>query len=332
MIIFSYYRRSKNRLYYMKKLRLIKNQELFQGEKFLKKNKNYFEGWYFKQVSSNRQIAFIPGINIQNGVKLAFIQVITRDKSYFVNYSIDEFKYDTKSFNIQIGNNIFSKEGIHIDIRDENNKLTITGDIKYSDDVNIHTSFLSPNIMGFFSYLPFMECNHAVITMKNRVDGFVKINNSKFVFENSDGYIERDWGCSFPKKYMWCQGNSFKNNNASFMLAIALVDLRLFTIRGLICSLIVDDKEYRFATYNNAKVVKYRVNNKRISIVLKKGKYVLNIVAKKNNSSSLLAPVKGGMSKGILESITSDVSVTLKKKDKIIFSDTSMSCGLEIVE
>ena len=114
------------------------------------------------------------------------------------------------------------------------------------------------------------------------------------------------------------------------MLAVALVDLKLFTIKGIICSLLVGNREYRFATYNNTKLVKYKVNSKKISIVLKKGKYILDVVANKTNSNCLLAPVKGGMSKEILESIISTVNVTLKKSGKVIFSDTSINCGLEI--
>ena len=36
----------------MKKIYLIKNPDLFQGEKFLKTNKNYFERWYFKNTNN----------------------------------------------------------------------------------------------------------------------------------------------------------------------------------------------------------------------------------------------------------------------------------------
>ncbi len=50
----------------MNKLLLIKNAELFQGEKYLNKNSNYFEGWYFKNVNSHQGISFIPGININD--------------------------------------------------------------------------------------------------------------------------------------------------------------------------------------------------------------------------------------------------------------------------
>ena len=32
----------------------IKKTELFQGEKYLKISKNYFEGWYFKNTNNTR--------------------------------------------------------------------------------------------------------------------------------------------------------------------------------------------------------------------------------------------------------------------------------------
>ena len=49
--------------------------------------------------------------------------------------------------------------------KDNIQNLRIYGDIKYTSSKNIHTSFFSPNIMGPFSYIPFMECNHAILSM-----------------------------------------------------------------------------------------------------------------------------------------------------------------------
>ncbi len=74
----------------MKRLFLIKNPDLFQGEKYLNKNSNYFEGWYFKNTNYEDGISFIPGISIEKNEKKAFIQVITNDSSYFVNYDIND--------------------------------------------------------------------------------------------------------------------------------------------------------------------------------------------------------------------------------------------------
>lgn len=315
----------------MNKLFLIKNPDLFQGEKHLNKNSNYFEGWYFKNTNYEDGISFIPGINIEKNEKKAFIQVITNDSSYFVNYDINDFEYNSNSFKIKIGNNIFSQQNIHIDIKDDTQNLRIYGELEYSNSKNINTTFLNPNIMGPFSYVPFMECNHAILSMQNNINGTININNKEINFNNNLGYIEKDWGDSFPQNYIWCQGNDFKRANASFMLSIADIPFKMFSFRGLISVLMIDNKEYKFTTYNNTKLIEYNINNDLINITLKKGSYYLNLKSKYNTGLKLSAPVKGKMSKEIFESITSEITVTLKKDDKIIFSDTSKNCGLEIV-
>ena len=314
----------------MNKLFLMKNPDLFQGEKNLTKNKDYFEGWYFKNTNKEKGISFIPGINIENNKPQAFVQVITNDKSYFVNYDIGEFDYNHHPFMIKVGNNIFSKEGIHIDIKAED--ININGDIKYSNNKNIDTDFMNPNIMGPFSYVPFMECNHAILSMQNNTNGLININDYEMKFDNDMGYIEKDWGISFPKTYIWCQGNNFKKTNASFMLSIADVPFKMFKFRGIICVLVIGDKEYKFTTYNNARLIEYGVNKDSLNITLKKGDLQINLKSFFDKGQKLSAPVKGKMEKDIFESITSNINVTLKQDDNIIFSDTSTNCGLEIVK
>ncbi len=316
----------------MNRLSFIKKPELFQGEKYLNTNKNYFEGWYFKNTNNKNGISFIPGININENNKKAFIQVITENSSYFVNYDINDFEYNFNPFYIKVKNNIFSRDGINIDIFDEIQNLKVKGNIKYLNTKNIKVTTISPNIMGPFSYIPFMECNHAIISMKNNTKGLININNNQIDFNNGIGYIEKDWGCSFPKSYIWCQGNNFENTEASFMLAIATIPFKIFQFKGVICTLIVNNKEYKFTTYNNSKLIENEVNNEFINITLKKGNYYLNVKSTYNNGLKLLAPVKGKMQKNILENICSKITINLKYKDKLIFSDTSNNCGLEIVK
>ena len=314
---------------YMKTLFLIKNPDLFQGERYLRKSKSYFEGWYFKNTNKEQGISFIPGINIEKNIPKAFVQVITNDTSYFINYDIDKFEFAHEPFVIRVGNNIFTKEGIHIDVNTED--VNIKGDIKYFENENIDTDFMNPNIMGPFSYIPFMECNHAILSMKNKTNGSINVNGSEIKFEDDMGYIEKDWGCSFPKTYIWCQGNNFKNSNSSFMLSIADVPFKMFKFRGVICVLIIDDKEYKFTTYNNARIIEYNVNENSLNITLKKGDLTLNINAIFDKGQKLSAPVKGKMEKNIFESITSTINIKLQKGDNIIFSDMSTNCGLEMV-
>jgi len=310
----------------MKKLFLIKNPCLFQGEKYFKTNKNYFEGWYFKTTNNKKGISFIPGINLNKQHKKAFIQVITDNSSYYVNYPIDEFIFNHKPFYIKIGNNYFSKDKIHIDIKDKKQNLIVFGDIEYAEGINIKS-----NIMGPFSYIAFMECNHAIISMKSKANGLITINNTNINFHNDIGYIEKDWGTSFPKTYIWCQANNFPNSNASFMISVADIPFKFFYFKGIICSLMINNKEYRFATYNNTKLKKYVVDANTINITLTKGKYSINVKSKPTTGLKLIAPVKGHMNKDIIESITTEVDIVLKKRNKIIFRGTSKNCGLEIV-
>ncbi len=310
----------------------MKNPELFQGEKYLDMNKDYFEGWYFKNTNHEEGISFIPGINMDNKNKKSFIQVITNDTSYFVNYNIDDFEFNHNPFCIKIANNTFTKEYIQIDIRDNSQNLKISGNIKYSNSKNIKTNILKPNIMGPFSYIPYMECNHAILSMENSISGYININNKKINFNKNNGYIEKDWGYSFPKSYIWCQGNNFQKSNASFMLSIADIPLKFVDFRGVICALIIGNQEFKFTTYNHTKLTQYDVTTNSLDIILKKANYCLNIKSTYNEGLKLSAPVKGKMEKDILESICSAITLTLKKDNTIIFSDTSLNCGLEVVQ
>ena len=215
---------------------------------------------YFKNVSDKNGISFIPGINVDKYNKKAFIQVITKTSSYYINYIIDDFKFSEKPFYIKIKNNIFSKEGIHIDIKDNSQNIKIYGDIKYLNNKNIKTSNINPNIMGPFSYIPF----------------------------------------------------------------------KLFEFTGLICDIIINDKEFKFTTYNNAKIINYSIEDNLLYIILKKKDYFLEVKSKFDKGLKLTAPVKGKMQKDIFETILSNITVTLRLKNEIIFSDTSSNCGLEI--
>ena len=318
-------------IYNMNKLLLIKNPELFQGKNYLNKKKNYFEGWYFKNTNLQKGISFIPGINIDDTGAKAFIQIITNNMSYFVHYNINDFQFYYNPFSIRIGNNSFSKESIDINIEDKSQNLKIYGNIKFSNSKNINTNIFAPNIMGPFSYIPFMECNHAIISMENTINGFININDETIKFNNNKGYIEKDWGCSFPKTYIWCQGNNFQKNNASFMFSVADIPFKLFTFKGFICSLLINKEEFKFTTYNNAKLVEYDIKENSFSITFKKDLYILNIKSNYSKGLKLVAPVKGKMAKDIFESISASVTVNLKKEKEIIFNDTSNMCGLEIV-
>ncbi|QII81181.1 hypothetical protein G7057_00970 [Jeotgalibaca arthritidis] len=45
------------------------------------------------------------------------------------------------------------------------------------------------------------------------------------------GYIEKDWGRSFPKNYIWIQSNHFNDNQRSLFFSYAHIPYRRLKIR-----------------------------------------------------------------------------------------------------
>lgn len=207
----------------MHKFKKIFNPEVFQGKH---KKKNYFEGWYYKIVDKNQQYSFalIPGIAYdkeKNGH--AFVQVIDS-----VSYSTDYFRFDINEFHyledkleISVEKNLFKKDGLSVNLG--SNKSSIKGSLEFIDIQSFPKTLLRPNIMGPFSFVPNMECYHGVVNIHHKIKGSLAINGKLVDFTDGYGYIEKDWGRSFPKWYVWMQSNHFEKNDASLMFSIAKI-------------------------------------------------------------------------------------------------------------
>ncbi|MEA2077539.1 MAG: tocopherol cyclase family protein [Candidatus Marinimicrobia bacterium] len=304
------------------------NPSAFQGT--LKK-RSYFEGWYIKCLSDDllTSLAFIPGISLGKNSH-AFIQLNTsgHDTEY-LKFPLEDFHYETDHFAVAIADNFFSDRGIHLDL--ERSGISIHGDLIFEDVHPFPSHFMAPGIMGWFIYVPFMECYHGVVSMRHKVRGSLTLNGKEFGFENGVGYIEKDWGRSFPESWIWMQANPFQDSNASFMLSIAKVPWMGLPFTGVIGFLNIDDKVYRFATYLGDKVVLLEQHDWGVDVVIGNNKHRLRLSAELGDDGGLIAPMNGEMSRSMKESLNSTLHVELSdKKGNIIFNDTSHIAGLEI--
>jgi len=311
--------------------------EYFQGNK--KKNK-YFEGWYYKLVNDEQDytIAFIPGISINKKDPHAFIQVFisyqsneqVNLKSIYNRFSIDEFSFSHDEFWVRIGGNYFSKN--KIDIKLKNDQIDLFGVIEIKEITPIKKSILSPNIMGIFGYLNFMECYHGVISMSHRLSGKLKYNTQIISFNQAKGYLEKDWGKSFPKAYVWIQSNHFSLSKTSFMFSYADIPFLGFYFKGLISILHFNNKEYRFATYNSSKVKYEEIREGYVRYTLKRRKYLIEIEAYSKTEIGLASPRNGEMIEQIKEGLSVQVTIRLFVKKKLIYEDVGQHAGIEIMK
>lgn len=294
-----------------------------KNKDFYKKKKAYFEGWYFKNQFQDNAISFIPGINIKaSGEKYSFIQIITKDKSYNINYDFNDFSISDDKLTIKIKDNIFSTRGIILNIK--NKDIHIKGRLIYSD-----ITPLKSDIMGPFKYFSFMECFHGVLSLDHKVNGSLYLNDKEIKFIDGKGYIEKDFGRSFPETYLWIQSNDFIIENTSVMVSIADIPFLGYKFKGCIAVVYYKGKEYRFATYNGVKIISY--NEK--GLVIKKGKYRLEIDIEVNElkGQKLLAPNIGEMKRTVCENINCSAKYKFYENDKLIFNLVSNTTSFEYV-
>ena len=277
-------------------------------------------------------IALIPGIAMGSD-RHSFIQVISssESKSWYVRFPYEAFKADKKVFSVSIGNNHFSLDGISIDLDFED--LCLKAEVRNLNTTPFPVTLTAPGIMGWFAYIPFMECFHGVISTHHTLEGLIFLNNKKIEYTGGTGYIEKDWGRSFPSAWIWMQANCFPTDKVSCMLSIANIPFLGRTFQGFLGFLQIGDKLIRFGTYTGAQIIKLDQDNDHASILIRQRKYHISFEATLGPASHLRAPRQGTMERSILESIMGNITVTLTRSDgTLLFLETGTLAGIELSE
>lgn len=263
-----------------------------------------FKGYYFKCSNSEQTLALIPASHGDN----ASLQIITDNNSYNVKYG--HILFGKKIPHVKLGNSVFSGKKIKLDVDRENVKAQGL----------LYFGSLTPlkyDIMGIFKTLsPILQCRHRIISMKHKVNGFVKINGERLIFNNDDGYIEGDEGTSFPEHYIWAQ--SFFDGG-SVMLSVADVPLFGRKIKGIIAAVYAYGKEYRLATYLGARICRIGEDIAEI----KQGSSALTVRRLSANSRGLYAPEQGKMNRIVKESPRCRLYCRFKKNNDILLEFVS---------
>ena len=312
----------------LKRLSSIFKPNQFQG---WGRKKTYFEGWYYKLVSEaeDHALAIIPGIAIESPENHhAFIQVLNgKDKTAeYHKFELDAFWASSKEFSVSIGNNKFNDHLIQLDLPNLSGKLQLKGNVLWPN------KWYSPGIMGPFSFVPFMECYHGIVSMNNILQGSFQMSGKELSFTGGRGYIEKDWGKSFPSAYIWMQSNHFNSLGASFKLSVAKIPWLGSSFVGFISGIWINNQIIRFTTYNRSRLEKCEVTNTEVNICLSNPRYKLEVSASRTESTELASPINGLMDGKISESMTSEIYVKLtnKKHGKVEFEAKGRNAGVEV--
>ena len=310
------------------KIRSLFNPPMYQG---WGNRKKYFEGWYFKVVNAQetKAFAFIPGIAMdESGESHAFIQLLDgkAKKAEYFPFDAALFKPSDKKFEVAIGTSRFSYDGLTFDMP------AIKGTLSFRGCVPWPSRWYSPGIMGPYTFAPFMECNHGIVSMDHSIAGSLVINGEEIDFTGGRGYIEKDWGHSFPSAYIWMQSNHFDQPGVSFKASVARIPWVTGNFTGFIAGFWFNNRLYRFTEYNRSRLSKLRTSESGAEIEFRNRHYTLRLAAPVDKATSLAAPVRGLMDGRIEESMTSVISLTLSDTStgQIIYSGNGRNGSVEI--
>lgn len=315
-------------------LRTTLNPALYHGHG---KKPPFFEGWYFKMVdaSEERRYAVIPGISLgrDEASHHAFVQVLDGrlGRVTYHEYPVEEFWAAKEDFDVRIGPNRFSADRISLDIQGEEG--TVLGELKFRGLTPWPVTLTSPGIMGWYAWVPFMECYHGVVSLDHQIQGALEIDGRVADFSGGRGYIEKDWGPSFPSAWIWYQTNHFGQPGTSLTASIAIIPWIRTSFPGFIIGLWHEGRLYRFATYTGAKVEQLNVTDERVIWTVAGKHHRLEMVAARAKGGILHAPTTADMGRRITETLNAAVEVRLLTLERggprPVFEGTGRHAGLE---
>ena len=311
-----------------KKIKSFFNPEHFQG---WGKQSGYFEGWYFKVLNAagTRAYAFIPGIAMDAaGNAHAFIQVLDGKLKTAVYHRFDssEFQPAADRFYVEVGKNHFSSSGISLNLEG------VSGLLQFSGNVGWPKPFYSPGIMGPFSFFPFLECYHGIVSMDHYINGILRINGEEVDMTGGRGYIEKDWGRSFPSAYMWMQCNHFEQQGISLKASVARIPWLGSSFTGFISGLWLGDRLVQFTTYNGTRLRKCFADQQNVQVVLQNRQHELVVHVERDRATSLASPINGMMEGRIEESMTSKMNIQLteRRKGLLLYEGNGNHAAVEV--
>lgn len=291
-----------------------------KGKQFhgYQKESSYFEGWYVKHQCGEQTLALIPGIHMDRwGNKKAFIQVITQREAHFVEYPYESFRVKPSGFAVKVGESVFSEKGCHLYLSAPG--FTLYGTLRYGP-----FSPLCYDIMGPLKAVPFLQCNHGVLSMSHSLRGELTLNGETLCFTGGDGYIEKDWGSSFPQEYLWTQCGGMAEGRSVVAMA-AQIQVAGAAFYGCTAAVIDCGQEYRLATYLGAQILEMDER----TLHLRQRGLRLRVDLLEGTPLELKAPRLGEMDRLVRESPACRVRYRFYENDRLRFDLESGGAGFE---
>ncbi len=296
------------------RLRNIWRPQNFHLNHELGRRRGYFEGWYFKLVDAAgaQPYAIIPGVFLGPDSH-SFIQVLDgrAGTAVYHRFPVEAFHAERDAFQVTIADNRFGPDelALNIDANATEAGQTVQGKLSLGRWSSWPVTLTSPGVMGPYSFVPFMECKHGILSLDHELQGQLQVDGVQTSFDGGRGYLEKDWGRAFPRGYVWTHSNHFDRPGICVTVSIARIPWLTRAFRGFLVGFLIDGELHRFTTYNGAEIESLTMTDTHLHLRIRNRTHRLEVNSRKRDGALLHAPYGKQMIERVAETMTSDIEL-----------------------
>ena len=248
-------------------------------------------------------------------------------RSWYHRYDASEFDARADCFDVTVGPNRFTAEGISINLPGLSGRVNFTTEFDPWPN-----TWRRPGIMGPYSWVPLMECYHGIVSFGHGLDGALNAAGEISDFTGGRGYIEKDWGRAFPAGYVWMHSNHLAGApEASLVASVAIIPWLRSSFRGFIVGLRLGRRLHTWATYNGSRERSLEIDETHVQWSLEGPSGVLELAAERVRGGLLHAPIRTRMHERVEETLDATVHVRLiDPSGQVVLDTQGTSAGLEV--
>lgn len=330
------------------------------------RSRNYFEGWYFKVVlpEADLALAFIPGVSfgpdggtevrpLGEGLRAArstprhkkhpsgltapggnhaFLQVldgVTATSAYH-RYEVDDFRPAADRFALELGPHSFAKNRLKIDLPG------LQLDLRFEAVKPWPKRTLAPGVMGWYGFVPRMQCYHGLVSLHHELRGTISVGGRVHDAAGGIGYTEKDWGSGFPDAWIWCQSNHLTGTNqpCSLMASVASIPWLGSSFTGFLATFLFEGELFYFTTWAGAQVqTTFDKEQGTVTLHFSSLEAQLIVTGHPSAGGDLVSPVTGSAMTGkINESLRAELEVEFWRYEHLVYAGRASWAGLEVSE
>lgn len=313
------------------RISLLRHPSRFQGRG---RTRNYFEGWYFKIVVPEQQLAyaFIPGISYAaDGTGHAFLQVLNgvEATSAYHRYEVTDFQPEADRFAVRLGPHFFSDQQLKIDLPG------LQVDLELTDVHPWPKRLLAPGVMGWYGFVPRMQCYHGLVSLHHGLRGTVSVAGNAHQVSGGVGYTEKDWGSGFPNAWIWCQSNHLTGTGepVSLMASVASIPWLGSSFTGFLATFLFEGELHVFTTWAGSQVQTEFLASNEVRLTFSALDKMLIVIGHPAAGGELVSPVTGSAMTGkINESLQAELEVEFWRHEHVVYAGRATWAGLEVSE